>query len=45
VSSIVRDLAAGSSIEFDDRGGRSLKGVPGEWKLFSARLSDRAGLR
>jgi class 3 adenylate cyclase len=42
VSSIVRDLAAGSSIEFEDRGVRQLKGVPGEWQLFAARLSDRA---
>jgi class 3 adenylate cyclase len=42
VSSIVRDLAAGSSIEFEDRGVRQLKGVPGDWQLFSARLSDRA---
>jgi class 3 adenylate cyclase len=42
VSSIVRDLAAGSSIEFEDRGVRQLKGVPGDWQLFAARLSDRA---
>jgi class 3 adenylate cyclase len=42
VSSIVRDLAAGSSIEFEDRGVRKLKGVPGDWQLFAARLSDRA---
>ena len=45
VSGIVRDLAAGSSIEFDDRGVRKLKGVPGDWQLFAARLSDRAGIR
>jgi class 3 adenylate cyclase len=45
VSSIVRDLAAGSSIEFEDRGVRRLKGVPGEWQLFAARLGDRAGIR
>ena len=45
VSSIVRDLAAGSSIEFEDRGVRKLKGVPGDWQLFAARLSDRAGIR
>jgi class 3 adenylate cyclase len=45
VSSIVRDLAAGSSIEFEDRGVRKLKGVPGEWQLFAARLSERAGIR
>jgi class 3 adenylate cyclase len=42
VSRVVRDLAAGSSIEFEDRGVRTLKGVPGEWPLFAARLSDRA---
>jgi class 3 adenylate cyclase len=45
VSSIVRDLAAGSSIEFEDRGVRELKGVPGEWQLFAARLSERAAIR
>jgi class 3 adenylate cyclase len=42
VSSIVRDLAAGSGIEFEDRGEHALKGVPGNWRLFAARLSDRA---
>jgi class 3 adenylate cyclase len=42
VSSIVRDLAAGSGIEFHEHGTHELKGVPGEWKLFAARLSDRA---
>jgi class 3 adenylate cyclase len=42
VSSVVRDLAAGSSIDFDDRGVRALKGVPGEWHLFAARLRERA---
>jgi class 3 adenylate cyclase len=42
VSSIVRDLAAGSSMDFEDRGILALKGVPGEWHLFAARLRDRA---
>jgi class 3 adenylate cyclase len=42
VSSIVRDLAAGSGIDFDDRGLRGLKGLPGEWHVFAARLSERA---
>jgi class 3 adenylate cyclase len=37
VSSTVKDLVAGSAIEFDDRGRHSLKGVPGEWLLFAAR--------
>jgi class 3 adenylate cyclase len=42
VSSIVRDLAAGSGIDFEDRGDYDLRGVPGNWHLFAARLSDRA---
>jgi class 3 adenylate cyclase len=42
VSSIVRDLAAGSGIEFEDRDTHSLKGVPGDWRLFAARLSERS---
>lgn len=35
VSSTVKDLVAGSGLEFDDRGVRQLKGVPGEWQLFA----------
>ena len=35
VSSTVKDLVAGSGIEFRERGFAELKGVPGEWKLFS----------
>jgi class 3 adenylate cyclase len=35
VSSTVRDLVAGSEIEFDDRGEHELKGVPGLWRLYS----------
>ena len=31
----VRDLVAGSGLRFEDRGAHSLKGVPGEWSLFS----------
>jgi len=37
VSSTVKDLVAGSGIEFEDRGMRELKGVPGEWRLFAVR--------
>ena len=37
VSSTVKDLVAGSGIEFQDRGTRELKGVPGEWRLFAVR--------
>jgi class 3 adenylate cyclase len=35
VSQTVRDLVVGSGIEFEDRGQRELKGVPGEWRLFA----------
>jgi class 3 adenylate cyclase len=35
VSSTVKDLVAGSGIEFEDRGSRALKGVPGEWRLYA----------
>jgi pimeloyl-ACP methyl ester carboxylesterase len=34
VSSTVKDLVAGSGIQFEDRGAHLLKGVPGEWRLF-----------
>jgi class 3 adenylate cyclase/pimeloyl-ACP methyl ester carboxylesterase len=37
VSSTVKDLVAGSGIEFDDRGVQTLKGVPGQWRLFSVK--------
>jgi class 3 adenylate cyclase len=35
VSGTVKDLVVGSGIEFEDRGERELKGVPGSWKLFT----------
>lgn len=35
VSSTVKDLVAGSGLHFGDRGVHSLKGVPGEWRLFA----------
>jgi class 3 adenylate cyclase len=35
VSSTVRELVVGSGIDFADRGIRSLKGAPGEWRLFA----------
>ncbi len=34
VSGAVPPLVAGSGIEFEDRGERELKGVPGRWRLF-----------
>jgi pimeloyl-ACP methyl ester carboxylesterase len=36
VSSTVKDLVAGSGIEFDDRGVHELKGIPGDWRLYAA---------
>jgi len=35
VSSTVKDLLAGSGIDFEDRGERELKGVPGTWRVFA----------
>jgi pimeloyl-ACP methyl ester carboxylesterase len=35
VSQTVRDLVVGSGIEFEDRGSATLKGVPGDWRLFA----------
>jgi class 3 adenylate cyclase len=35
VSQTVKDLVAGSGITFEDRGVQQLKGVPGEWRLYS----------
>lgn len=36
VSSTVKDLVAGSGLQFEDRGSHVLKGVPGEWRIFAA---------
>jgi class 3 adenylate cyclase len=35
VSSTVKDLVAGSGLQFVDRGAHGLHGVPGEWRLFA----------
>jgi class 3 adenylate cyclase len=37
VSGTVKDLVAGSGLEFEDRGVHELKGVPGEWRLYAVR--------
>ena len=34
-TSTVRDLVSGSGLTFAERGAQVLKGVPGEWRLFS----------
>lgn len=36
VSRTVKDLVAGSGLDFVDRGVHELKGVPGEWRLYAA---------
>jgi pimeloyl-ACP methyl ester carboxylesterase len=36
VTSTVRDLTSGAGIVFEDRGSRSLKGLPREWQVFAA---------
>lgn len=36
VSSTVKELVAGSGLQFEDRGALTLKGVPGAWRLFKA---------
>jgi len=37
VTATVRDLVAGSGIDFQERGRRELKGVPGSWDVYAAR--------
>jgi class 3 adenylate cyclase len=39
VSSTLRDLVIGSGLEFEERGAHTLKGVPGEWRLFAVAAS------
>ena len=36
VTRTVKDLTAGSGIEFEPRGTHELRGVPGEWEVFAA---------
>ena len=42
VSSTVRELSVGSEVTFEARGARTLKGVEGEWKLYSVGGERRA---
>ena len=35
VSRTVKDLVAGSGLQFEDRGSHALKGVPDDWQLFA----------
>ena len=38
VSDAVRGACSGSGIRFEERGRAQLKGIPGEWEVFEARL-------
>jgi class 3 adenylate cyclase len=42
VSSTVKDLVAGSGIQFTDRGAHTLKGIPDEWRLFAVKREESA---
>jgi class 3 adenylate cyclase len=37
VSGTVKDLVAGSELDFEEREPAELKGVPGEWRLYAVR--------
>jgi class 3 adenylate cyclase len=37
VSGTLKDLVVGSGFEFDDRGAATLKGVPGEHRIYVVR--------
>jgi hypothetical protein len=39
VSQTVKDLVAGSGLQFRERGATELKGVPGEWRLYAVEVS------
>ena len=43
VSSTVKDLVAGSGIEFRERGVTELRGIPGEWRLYSVEQGSLVG--
>jgi class 3 adenylate cyclase len=38
VSAAVRDECRGGAVHFEERGKAQLKGIPGEWEVFEARL-------
>ncbi|MDQ3874228.1 MAG: adenylate/guanylate cyclase domain-containing protein [Actinomycetota bacterium] len=42
VSQTVRDLVAGSGLEFEDRGVHTLTGVPGGWRLLAVKSRETA---
>ena len=44
-SSTVRELVLGSGLEFEERGSHTLKGVPGEWRIFAVTGDGRTDAR
>jgi len=42
VSQTVKDLVAGSGLAFRERGAETLKGVPGEWRIYAFAGEDSA---
>jgi pimeloyl-ACP methyl ester carboxylesterase/DNA-binding winged helix-turn-helix (wHTH) protein len=45
VSRTVKDLVAGSGVRFEDRGEHALRGVPGEWRLYSVERTGHPAVR
>jgi pimeloyl-ACP methyl ester carboxylesterase len=45
VSGTVKDLVAGSHLQFEDRGSKTLRGVEGDWRLFAAGDQSRSTAR
>jgi pimeloyl-ACP methyl ester carboxylesterase/DNA-binding CsgD family transcriptional regulator len=43
VSGTVKDLVAGSGLDFDELGDRTIPGIPGEWRLFRLAGEQRTG--
>ena len=43
VTSTVKDLVVGSAFQFVDRGATTLKGVPGDWRLFAVQPPSAKG--
>ena len=39
----VKDLAVGSGLEFESRGTRPLKGIPGEWPSYAVTGDSESG--
>jgi hypothetical protein len=40
VTRTVRELATGTDLTFEPLGAVTLRGVPGEWELFEARIAE-----